>query len=83
MIPDCDNNRVPDTTPCGSTSICDPIDFNNNGVFPDSQDLDDYLDAVSGNSCGSCNDIDFNNDFISPDSADIDAFLRVFGGGSC
>ena len=64
---------------------CDDTDFNNDGLFPDTQDLDDYLGVFSGSPCPSaaCNDIDFNNDGLFPDTADIDAFLLVFSGGAC
>jgi hypothetical protein len=65
---------------------CDPIDFNNDGVSPDTDDIDDFLSVFAGGPCSNdpnCNDIDFNNDGVSPDSGDIDAFLRVFAGGAC
>jgi hypothetical protein len=64
---------------------CDGIDFNNDGVSPDTGDIDDFLSVFGGGSCstGTCNDIDFNNDGVAPDTTDIDAFLRVFGGGDC
>jgi hypothetical protein len=64
---------------------CDTIDFNNDGVLPDSADIDDLLSVFGGGACStnSCGDLDFNNDGVSPDSADIEAFLRVFGGGAC
>ena len=70
-------------TQCGPQ--CDTIDFNRDGVSPDSSDVDDFLSVFSGGPCstGMCGDIDFNNDSVSPDSDDIDAFLRVFSGGSC
>ncbi|MFO0832892.1 MAG: hypothetical protein U0637_13755 [Phycisphaerales bacterium] len=64
---------------------CDPIDFNNDGLFPDTQDIDDFLTVFSGGPCStnSCADIDFNNDGLFPDTADIDALLSVFSGGPC
>ena len=64
---------------------CDSIDFNNDGVFPDSGDIADFLSVFSGGPCstGTCGDIDFNNDGVQPDSSDIEAFLRVFAGGEC
>ena len=70
---------------------CDPIDFNRDGVFPDTSDLADFLAVFSGGVCDGqapqsppCNaDIDFNNDGVFPDTSDIDAFLRLFGGGAC
>ena len=66
-------------------AACDSIDFNNDGVSPDSADLADFLAVFGGGACstGMCNDIDFDNDGVSPDSTDIDTLLRVFGGGSC
>jgi hypothetical protein len=66
--------------------VCDSIDFNNDGVTPDVQDITDLLSVFGGGPCSNdpnCNDIDFNNDGVSPDNDDIDAFLRVFGGGDC
>lgn len=71
---------------CVPTTGCDSIDFNADGVSPDSQDIDDFLSVYGGGACSNdpnCGDIDFNNDGVSPDTADIEAFLRVFGGGSC
>jgi hypothetical protein len=66
-------------------SGCDSIDFNNDGLFPDTADIDDLLSVFSGGPCstGNCNDIDFNNDGLFPDTTDIDAFLNVFSGGPC
>ncbi|HYF15587.1 MAG TPA: hypothetical protein VD971_11005 [Phycisphaerales bacterium] len=64
---------------------CDTIDFNNDGLFPDNQDLVDYLSVFGGGGCstGNCGDLDFNNDELFPDNADIEAIFRVFGGGPC
>jgi len=71
---------------CGQQ--CDSIDFNNDGLFPDTQDIDDFLSVFSGGTCSTapipgCNDIDFNNDGLFPDTLDIDALLSVFSGGPC
>ncbi|HYF16216.1 MAG TPA: lamin tail domain-containing protein, partial [Phycisphaerales bacterium] len=43
---------------------CDSIDFNGDGLFPDNQDLQDFLDVFGGGACstGTCGDLDFNND---------------------
>jgi hypothetical protein len=73
-------------TPAGPS--CDSIDFNNDDVSPDIQDIDDFLSVFGGGPCSTdptpgCNDIDFNNDDVSPDIVDINAFLSVFGGGPC
>ncbi|HEX2839421.1 MAG TPA: hypothetical protein VHN77_14990 [Phycisphaerales bacterium] len=66
-------------------AACDPIDFNHDGLFPDTQDIDDFLSVFSGGPCptGTCGDIDFNNDGLFPDTADIESLLRVFSGGAC
>ncbi|MFO0830208.1 MAG: cytochrome c peroxidase [Phycisphaerales bacterium] len=73
---------------CGSAGCpgrCDTIDFNQDGLFPDTADIDDYLSVFSGGPCltGICNDVDFNNDGLFPDSDDLDQFLLVFSGGPC
>ncbi|HEX2838179.1 MAG TPA: choice-of-anchor X domain-containing protein, partial [Phycisphaerales bacterium] len=49
--------------PCGPS--CDTIDFNNDGLFPDTMDIDDFLSVFSGGPCSNdpnCGDIDYNND---------------------
>ncbi|HEX2837525.1 MAG TPA: hypothetical protein VHN77_05305 [Phycisphaerales bacterium] len=68
--------------PLGS---CDSIDYNGDGLFPDTQDIDDFLSVFSGGPCstGTCGDIDFNNDGLFPDTSDIDSLLSVFSGGAC
>ncbi len=68
---------------------CDGIDFNTDGLFPDVQDITDFINVFGGGSCAPpapsiCNtDIDFNNDGLFPDTADIESLLRVFSGGPC
>jgi hypothetical protein len=66
-------------------SLCDSIDFNGDGLFPDDQDLIDFLSVLAGGACstGTCNDIDFNNDGLFPDDNDLVAFLTVLAGGNC
>ncbi|MFO0831894.1 MAG: DNRLRE domain-containing protein [Phycisphaerales bacterium] len=66
-------------------ATCNDIDFNNDGLLPDTQDIADFLAVFSGAACPgeSCDTIDFNNDGSFPDSGDIDALLRVFSGGAC
>ncbi len=69
-----------------SGTACDSIDFNNDGLFPDTADIDDFLSVFSGGPCSNdpnCGDIDFNNDELFPDTLDIDALLSVFSGGPC
>ena len=65
--------------------VCDSIDFNGDGLFPDTADIDDFLSVFSGGPCstGNCGDIDFNNDGLFPDTGDIDSLLSVFSGGGC
>ncbi len=64
---------------------CDSIDFNGDGLFPDTADIDDFLSVFSGGPCstGTCGDIDYNNDGLFPDTLDIDSLLSVFSGGAC
>lgn len=72
-----------DTAACGPT--CDPIDFNGDGLFPDTDDIAHFIAVFGGAPCptGTCGDIDFNNDGLFPDTDDIGALIRVFGGGPC
>ncbi|MFO0832681.1 MAG: hypothetical protein U0637_12670 [Phycisphaerales bacterium] len=63
---------------------CNDIDFNNDGLFPDTRDIDDLLSSFAGGPCDPpCDTIDFNNDGLFPDTLDIEAFLSVFSGGPC
>jgi hypothetical protein len=85
------------TTQCGTaytvaaaltvqSACCDSIDFNGDGLFPDNQDLVDFVTVFGGGACSNdpnCADIDFNNDGLFPDNEDIFALFRVFGGGEC
>jgi len=66
-------------------SGCDTIDFNHDTLFPDTQDISDFLAVFAGAPCPTpqCGDIDFNNDGLFPDTADIDSLLSVFSGGTC
>ncbi|MFO0832352.1 MAG: kelch repeat-containing protein [Phycisphaerales bacterium] len=71
--------------PLSVQACCDSIDYNNDGLFPDTADIDDFLSVFSGGPCAgpACGDLDFNNDGLYPDTADIDSLLSVFSGGSC
>jgi hypothetical protein len=71
--------------PGGCPIVCDNIDFNGDGLFPDTGDIDDFLSVFSGGPCstGTCGDLDFNNDGLFPDTTDIDSLLSVFSGGGC
>lgn len=66
-----------------SLIICDSIDFNQDGFFPDTADIDALLSVFSGTVCPNCSDVDFNNDGFYPDTSDIDSFMSVFSGGPC
>ena len=68
--------------------VCDSIDFNQDALYPDTADIDDFLSVFSGGPCSTdpapgCHDIDFNNDTLFPDTSDIDSLLSVFSGGPC
>lgn len=66
--------------------VCDCVDFNRDGLFPDTSDIADFLIVFAGGPCPNdpnCGDVDFNNDGLFPDTQDILAFLSVFGGGPC
>jgi hypothetical protein len=81
---DVNSDGIPDE--CQTGNVCDSIDFNNDGLFPDTADIDDFLSVFSGGPCSNdpnCNDIDFNNDALFPDTGDIDSYLSVFSGGPC
>ena len=68
---------------------CDGIDFNNNGVFPEDQDVIDFFDVLAGgtpNTCNAtlgCQDIDFNNNGVFPEDQDVIDFFNVLAGGQC
>jgi hypothetical protein len=61
------------------------IDFNRDGIFPDNQDVIDFIVVFGGGACpsDSCNSIDFNGDGVFPDNADFIDLLDVLGGGAC
>ncbi|HLP85659.1 MAG TPA: hypothetical protein VK157_15020, partial [Phycisphaerales bacterium] len=68
---------------------CDSIDFNNNGVFPEDQDVIDFFDVLAGGSPATCdpvqgcNGIDFNNNGVFPEDQDVIDFFNVLAGGAC
>jgi molybdopterin converting factor small subunit len=64
---------------------CDDIDFNNNDVFPEDQDVIDFFTVLAGGECssGACNDIDFNNNDVFPEDQDVIDFFTVLAGGDC
>jgi hypothetical protein len=62
---------------------CDDIDFNNNDVFPEEQDVIDFFNVLAGADCPACNDIDFNNNNVFPEEQDVIDFFNVLAGGAC
>jgi hypothetical protein len=67
-------------------SQCDSIDFNNNGAFPEDQDVTDFFSVLAGGPCSpgnTCNDIDFNNNGAFPEDQDVIDFFNVLAGGAC
>jgi hypothetical protein len=68
---------------------CDDIDFNNNGVFPEDQDVIDFFTVLAGGTpttcdpTAGCNDIDFNNNTVFPEDQDVLDFFNVLAGGTC
>ncbi len=73
-------------TTCGAgtcSAACDDIDFNNNEVFPEDQDVVDFFDVLAGATCAACNDIDFNNNGVFPEDQDVIDFFNVLAGGQC
>jgi hypothetical protein len=62
---------------------CDDIDFNNNDVFPEEQDVIDFFNVLAGADCPACNDIDFNNNNVFPEEQDVISFFNVLAGGPC
>ncbi len=76
---------VPYWARLGGCPVCDSTDFNGDGLYPDTADIDDFLSVFSGGPCstGTCADIDYNNDGLFPDTTDIDSLLSVFSGGVC
>lgn len=70
--------------------LCDTIDFNRDGLFPDDNDIVDFLNVLAGGPCSNdppagtgCGDIDFNNDGLFPSDDDLVGLLRVLAGGEC
>ncbi len=67
-------------------SCCDSIDFNNNDVFPEDQDVIDFFEVLAGGDCSpgnTCSDIDFNNNGVFPEDQDVIDFFNVLAGGTC
>ena len=71
-----------------SAQGCQDIDFNNNGVFPEDQDVIDFFDVLAGGTpatcdpVAGCNSIDFNNNGVFPEDQDVIDFFDVLAGGT-
>jgi hypothetical protein len=62
------------------------IDFNNNRVFPEDQDVMDFFTALAGGTCEgpttqACDSIDINVNGVYPEDADVIAFFTNLAGG--
>jgi hypothetical protein len=89
--------RLVVTNPCGSAdggefywstdAACNDIDYNNNGVFPEDQDVIDFFTILAGGDCTTtitqCDPIDFNNNGVFPEDQDVIDFFTVLAGGEC
>ncbi|HLP84493.1 MAG TPA: hypothetical protein VK157_09090 [Phycisphaerales bacterium] len=66
-------------------SPCGDIDFNNNAVFPEDQDVIDFFNVLAGAPCPTlrCDTLDFNRNGSFPEDQDVIDFLTVLAGGSC
>jgi hypothetical protein len=79
VVPDCGGRG-------GVGPTCDDIDFNNNNVFPEDQDVIDFFNVLAGGACSRdpfCADIDFNNNGVFPEDQDVMAFFSRLAGGPC
>lgn len=68
-------------------SVCNDIDFNNDGSLFDPQDIEAFLSTYSEGPCvpiaASCDSIDFNTDGSLFDPCDITSFLIQYSEGPC
>ncbi len=61
------------------------IDFNNNRVFPEDQDVIDFFQSLTGGVCvgsafSACDSIDINANGVFPEDADVIAFFNRLSG---
>ncbi|HLP84796.1 MAG TPA: SGNH/GDSL hydrolase family protein [Phycisphaerales bacterium] len=86
-------NLIFDALETGGASLaspCNDIDFNNNNVFPEDQDVIDFFDVLAGGTCPTatgvqpgCDSIDFNRNGVYPEDQDIIDFFNVLAGAPC
>ncbi len=64
---------------------CDDIDFDNDGLYPTTSDINEILTVFGGGPCSTnnCDTIDFDQNCNFPDPGDIYSMLSVFSGGPC
>jgi hypothetical protein len=69
----------------GPFPSCLDVDFNNNGVFPEDQDIIDLFTVLAGGACPTveCDSVDFNGNGVFPEDQDIIDYFNVLAGGSC
>ncbi|MFN7314811.1 MAG: hypothetical protein ACK5VN_03970 [Phycisphaerae bacterium] len=72
-----------DFSPSNYDVVCGDLDFNNDGVFPDDQDVIDCFDVLSGGNCATCDSVDINRDGVFPDDEDVTCFFIILTGGTC
>lgn len=66
-----------------SSPICNDIDFNNDGVFPDELDTTDLLNVWAGLDCSTCDSLDFNGNGVWPEESDLACYFALSSGASC
>jgi len=86
-------NLVFDALETGGASLnasCNDVDFNNNNVFPEDQDVIDFFNVLAGGNCPTavgtqpgCDSIDFNRNGVFPEDQDVIAYFNVLAGGEC
>jgi hypothetical protein len=62
---------------------CSDMDFNNDEILPDDQDITWFFEVLAGATCEQCDTVDFNDDSIFPTDQDIIDLLNVLAGGRC
>ncbi|HLP83298.1 MAG TPA: hypothetical protein VK157_03025 [Phycisphaerales bacterium] len=66
-----------------SVTIGNVIDFNNNTVFPEDQDVIDFFNVLAGAECETCRTIDVNGNGVFPEDQDVIDFFTILAGGPC
>ena len=66
-----------------TVTIGNVIDFNNNTVFPEDQDVIDFFNVLAGAECDTCRTIDVNGNGVFPEDQDVIDFFTILAGGPC